>query len=355
MATLSCERVAWKTLGFCEGPWSPMVQRTCTSDNFVYHARMSSRTRSWWSKLTPQGKALVVASAGTGVVFGGLALTRAVGGRKRKGDPQRTPSGRCLGSLSEGYLVGIDVSKWQGKIDWDKVCAAGVGYAFIKATQDVHIADVRYQFNWAEAERLGMYRGPYHFAVPPFKASPHAAQHNPKGNPTEQAEFFYETVGKLSGARDLPPVLDMEWHCATQSECSEWNEELARRTEELFGRRPLIYTTTNYIKNWMGNPAWVKRYMFWQAYWTDKPQPPSRIEGLPWTFWQYDNQGKVSGISGDVDMNRFYGSLQQLQWVADGRVLPPRDYDSDAGGGDDGFSLSQSLEVDDFELFRVNV
>lgn len=285
--------------------------------------------REWWDSLTPNGKALVVASAGTGAIFGGVAITRAMrpsgkGIFDRQKDPSKAPKLKCGEARSKGKLIGPDVSKWQGEIDWDKVCFDGISFAFMKATQDTHIVDSKFERNWENARRLGIYRGAYHFGVPPRKDSKHKAQHSPKGGPVEQAEFFYSVVGKLSRDKDLPPVLDLEWKGESSAETAEWCREFLVRTEELFGRTPAIYTTTNFIKNKMGNPYWLRKYMFWQAYWTNAAEPPSSIDGLPWTFWQFSNKADIQGIKGGVDLNRFYGTPEQLDRIARGKVLPPR-------------------------------
>jgi lysozyme len=218
----------------------------------------------------------------------------------------------------------VDVSTWQKEIDWDRVCGEGISFAFVRATFDGDVVDKYFERNWTECGRIGIYRSPYHFAVPPLSNSKHARQHNPVGGPRDQAEHFYSTVGKLSRDRDLPPVLDMEWHAETISDTAEWCREFLVRTEALFKRTPIIYTSTNFVKNHMGNPRWLRRYLFWQAYWTDASSPPSAIPGFPWTFWQYSNRGEVDGIPTVVDMCRFYGSLDKLQQVAAGRILPPR-------------------------------
>lgn len=285
--------------------------------------------REWWESLSPNGKALVVASAGTGAVLGGIGLTRALKPavqalRDGHKNGAKAPKLKCGEARSKGKLIGPDVSKWQGEIDWDKVCFDGVSFAIVKATQDTHIVDSTFERNWDNAKRLGIYRGAYHFGVPPRKDSPYKSQHNPKGGPVEQAEHFYATVGKLSHDKDLPPVLDLEWRGESSAETAEWCREFMVRAEKLFKRTPAIYTTTNFIKNKMGNPYWLRKYIFWQAYWTNASEPPSSIDGLPWTFWQFTNKGDMQGIKGNVDVNRFYGTPEQLAQLARGKVLPPR-------------------------------
>jgi len=282
-----------------------------------------ARVRNWWDSLTPQGKALIVASAGTGALLGGLALRKAIE-PKSKSKSKSLPKLKCGKGRSKGMLYGCDVSHWQKQIDWDKVCNDGLAFAIIKATQDSHIIDSRYRENWEGAGRVGLYRGAYCFAVPQNDDGKHKSQLDPRGGPEEQAEFFFETVGKLDGPFDLPPVLDLEWRGNNVAETADFCRRWLIRAEELFKRVPAIYTTTNFVKNAMGRPEWIKRYIFWQAYWTPEAEPPSKIEGFPWTFWQYSNKGSVQGITTGVDLNRFFGSPEELRKLAQGKVLPPR-------------------------------
>jgi len=276
--------------------------------------------RTAWKRLTPHAKALLVAAAGTGAVVGGTAVVGAILARRKK----PLASLQCGTARSKGRLLGVDVAHWQEKIDWDAACEAGLSFAFVKATQDSHITDSRFEYNWSEVKRVKLFRGAYHFAVPPDPTSKHKQQHHVRGGPREQAEHFYKVVGKLGGARDLPPVIDLEWAAETPAKTADWAKACLERTEDLFNRRPMIYTTTNFIKNRMGNPAWIKKYMFWQAVWTNAKEPPYEIEGMPWTFWQFDNRGKVRGIPKGVDLNRFFGTPKQLAQVARGKVLPAR-------------------------------
>ena len=99
-------------------------------------------------------------------------------------------------------VQGIDVSNWQGDIDWDKVRAAGTQFAFIKATEGKDMVDPRFSEYWQEARAAGIPHAPYHFYY--FCSTP-----------DEQADWFIRNVPKE--AMKLPPVLDVEWNNESQT------------------------------------------------------------------------------------------------------------------------------------------
>ena len=94
-------------------------------------------------------------------------------------------------------IHGIDVSRWQGKIDWASVRAAGTQFAFIKATEGGDHLDPRFTENWYGAAHAGVPRGAYHFMY--WCRPAH-----------EQAAWFRRNVPDDFDA--LPPVLDLEWN-----------------------------------------------------------------------------------------------------------------------------------------------
>src|SRR5262245_49797633 len=106
-----------------------------------------------------------------------------------------------VGEVEEGVRVcakgmvtrGVDVSHYDGTIDWAKVKAAGIDFAFMKATENLNFVDPTFATNWTNAGTAGVIRGAYHF----FRASVDGAK---------QAEFFVQTTG-LPEPGDLPPVI----------------------------------------------------------------------------------------------------------------------------------------------------
>ena len=198
---------------------------------------------------------------------------------------------------------GIDVSRWQGKIDWPVVARSGVSFAFIKATEGGDVADPAFQENWRSAARAGVARGAYHFF---YLCRPAA----------EQARWFIAHVPRAAGA--LPPVLDIEWNhasrsCRTRPDPATVRAEIAtfqRIVSARFGQRPLIYTTVDF---WRDNDLGrLRGEEFWLR--SVAGHPRGTFPGQNWSFWQYSGTGVVPGIAGAADLNAFAGT--EADWSA---------------------------------------
>lgn len=196
---------------------------------------------------------------------------------------------------------GIDVSHFDGIIDWAKVKGSGISFAFIKATEGSSFKDLTFSKNWNSSKAAGILSGAYHFF--------HASE-----DPQKQAEFFLNTMGKI-GMGDLPPVLDWELHGGTrQQEIANalmWLEMVKSQS----GKTPIIYCGRYFIGD-LGNPIAVAAYPLWLAEYNPEPHVPK-----PWsqyTFWQYSEKGSVPGISGKCDLNKGLGDDSWLQSIANG-------------------------------------
>lgn len=196
---------------------------------------------------------------------------------------------------------GVDVSHYQGEIDWRQLRRQGVDFAFIKATEGSGFADERFAANWENARAAGMYAGAYHFFSFDSPAS-------------SQAEHFISTAGDLSGA--LPPVVDIEYYGDKQDDPPSREQviprlrELLCALEEEYGVNPIIYTTNTvynqYIRNGFEDyPLWIRNVYY----------PPIDI-GRQWTFWQYSDTGTLSGTYGEekyIDLNVYRESIDELE------------------------------------------
>lgn len=201
---------------------------------------------------------------------------------------------------------GVDISRWQTYVDWQAARAAGVYFAFIKATEGGDLVDPAFAMNWQLAARHGVRRGAYHFF---YHCRPAA----------EQARWFIRHVPRSVGA--LPPVLDMEWTpfsptCTTRRAPETIRDEartFLRILEAHYGQRPLIYTTVDF---WTDNQMWkLGPYPFWLR--STAAHPDDLYDGRHWTFWQYTSTGLVPGIEGEVDINVFQGSAGDWRaWLA---------------------------------------
>lgn len=197
------------------------------------------------------------------------------------------------------YVHGIDVSYYQGKIDWEKVNlmeynGIKVSFAFIKATEGVTLVDSYFQRNWRESKNNEVIRGAYHY----FK---------PKKSGLWQARFFLQTVKIEPG--DLPPVIDIEEIAGlSKNEFIPNIQDFLDEIEEKTKVKPIIYTGYQfYVDHLMGEfddyPLWVAHYY----------QPKLKFsENKPWKFWQHADNAHIDGIKHKVDMNVFNGEEEDL-------------------------------------------
>lgn len=202
-------------------------------------------------------------------------------------------------------IHGIDVSKWQGDIDWWKVKQSGVSFAFIKATEGKDNADPRFQEYWRQANAVGLPHAPYHFYYFCSTAD-------------QQADWFIANVPRA--AVTMPPVLDVEWNgdsrtCRTRPDPETVRAEMQRfmdRLEVFYGKRPIIYTSVDFHRdNLVGH---FERYHFWLR--SVAAHPTKTYDRRRWAFWQYTSTAVVPGIKGHTDINVFAGdSKVWRKWI----------------------------------------
>lgn len=207
-----------------------------------------------------------------------------------------------VGTSPSRYPVhGIDVSRWQGDIDWAQARAAGISFAYIKATEGGDLIDPMFRSYWDGSRTAGLRRGAYHYFYFCRPAE-------------EQAAWFIQHVPKERNA--LPPVLDMEWtpHSPTCTRRPDRTEIHAQarlfldRLERHYGHRPVIYTTVDFfadtgIGQLPGTQFWLRSVA---------GHPDVAYPGKDWTFWQYTGTGIVPGVATPVDINVFSGTA--LHW-----------------------------------------
>lgn len=206
-------------------------------------------------------------------------------------------------------LEGIDVSKWQGTINWDQVAGAGISFAFIRVSDGINTYDEKFQYNWSEAQRVGIVRGVYQF----FR---------PGQDPVAQADLLIAEIGGAMTPGDLPPVIDVEANsglskAAVAAAMQQWLD----RVEAVLGVTPLIYTSPGLWSSYVDSTAFSS-YPLWVAhYYVTCPRMPTG-----WTYWefhQYTDVGTVAGINtNSVDRNVFNGTLVDLQSLTWGNTAP---------------------------------
>ena len=200
-------------------------------------------------------------------------------------------------------IHGIDVSKFQGDIDWNAVANSGVKFAWIKATEGGDHADERFQANWDGARAAGVPRGAYHFVYWCRK-------------PMEEMANFEQYAPVEADA--LPPVLDVEAtptsktckRHLTQAGAIRDMQIMLNEMERHYGKRPVIYTTVDFYQAILSDGAFAD-YPIWVR--STKYHPSVKYAGRDWRFWQYQSDGWVPGINVKVDKDAFYGSTDQWQ------------------------------------------
>lgn len=247
-------------------------------------------------------------------------------------------------------VPGIDVSYWESGIDWAKVRASGIRFAFLKATEGEAYTDPTFPENWAGAKAVGILRGAYCFFHPNMDA-------------VKQADLFIKTVQARNDNGELPPVLDLEAHDQQSnaiiiSKVKTWLD----RVEQALGKKAIIYSGYYFLKDHFseaggGPPSWAKDYPLWIAQYPNSYTPgmqPTLPKGwFNWTFWQYTETGQVNGINANVDLDVFNGSLEDLYRFA-GLGQPPAALTYTVKPGDTLEAIAARFGVSVTELLAAN-
>ena len=206
----------------------------------------------------------------------------------------------------EGYEIhGIDISHYQGKIDWEQLKNAmikgcPVRFVIIKSTEGSSRLDENFRENFNQARDFGFIRGVYHFW-------------SNKSTAREQAYYFLDQVHLTDG--DLPPVLDIEHKPADKSVEDFQRDVLTwlHIVEDKDHVNPVIYTYYKFKEQYLSAPVF-EDYPYWIAhYYVDKVQYKGK-----WKFWQHTDVGKLPGIKGYVDFNIYNGSYYELKQLCIG-------------------------------------
>lgn len=210
----------------------------------------------------------------------------------------------CQGDTERRFdyaIQGIDVSRYQLNINWEKVAQQGIHFAFVKATEGATHLDTLFDKNWKAINAAGIRRGAYHF----FR---------PNTDPLLQAQHFIDHVDLAAG--DLPPVLDIEvldnnHPTLIIASLKIWLDTIYQH----YGVRPVLYTNLKYYNKHLAGhfddyPLWIARY---------SKEEPVLACGRDWQFWQYGNRGNLLGVDGYVDFNVFYGDWMDLDQLSFGQ------------------------------------
>ncbi|AGA25427.1 glycoside hydrolase family 25 protein [Singulisphaera acidiphila] len=202
--------------------------------------------------------------------------------------------------VEAAHLAGIDVSHYQGGINWSSVQSAGTTFAITKATEGTGYTDPYVNQNIAGMKQVGIIPGAYHFARPGL-------------DPVAQANYFTSVVynangGSFSGLLQL--VLDLETTDGqTPAYVFSWTQAFVARVLAITGRPCIIYTGFYFWRDNVGNPNNNLNCPLWLAAYVTEAQTtaltPQAWSGVGWAFWQYTSSGAVPGVSGNVDRDYF--------------------------------------------------
>ncbi len=200
-------------------------------------------------------------------------------------------------STVEYPVRGVDVSYYQGNIDWNAFAEQGISFAFVKATEGVDYIDPNFYQNWAGAREAGVYVGAYHY----FRFEDSGA---------DQAEAFINAVPKTENT--LPPVIDVELYPSLTEtpDAKAVREELRVMLETLeayYGVTPIVYTAPNTYYSYAF--TFSRDYFMWRCNYYYEPYSN-------WTFWQYTDDGELEGYDGDqpyIDLDVYSGDMETFR------------------------------------------
>jgi lysozyme len=200
-------------------------------------------------------------------------------------------------SLKEYPVRGVDVSSYQGEIDWDVLARQGIQFAFIKATEGSSFVDPHFADNYASARNTTLRIGAYHFF-----------SYDSSGS--TQADHFISVVPKAASM--LPPIVDVEFYGDKEKNLPD-KESMQRelsvllaKLEEQYGMKPILYATEKSYALYIANA--FDEYDIWIR---NTVTTPTLSDGRAWTFWQYTNRETLDGYRGAqrfIDMNVFRGT-----------------------------------------------
>ncbi|NQY80935.1 MAG: glycoside hydrolase family 25 protein [Candidatus Caenarcaniphilales bacterium] len=201
-------------------------------------------------------------------------------------------------------LTGIDVSNYNGQIDWQKVKESGVAFAFVKATEGITYKDPMLDANSKGLQEAGLVYGFYHF----FR---------PEDDAIKQAKHYLESIPETEESKFLPLVVDIEVNDKVPT-ATLMNrlEKFVKYIEKHEERKPVIYSYSsfwneNFKAKFQDYPIWIADY---NPY-LENPILPQEI--TKWNFWQFTQKGKVPGVNGAVDRSFFQGDYEDLVSMLD--------------------------------------
>lgn len=213
--------------------------------------------------------------------------------------PSEPSSGSSSDTSTKPLYYGVDVSSYQGKIDWEDAADDGIDFAMIriltgKGTSDLSL-DSRFEYNYREARAAGVKVGVYRYSYA-----------TTRGGARREARRIVEV---LDGRKlEYPIVLDMEDESVLNATSREDRTEIILGFKDIVesaGYKFALYANKNWIDNYI-DPAALKGVDIWFARWRSLDRGPGYSGPGNLAMWQYSDQGSVDGIPGRVDLDVSY-------------------------------------------------
>ncbi len=200
-------------------------------------------------------------------------------------------------------IKGIDVSKYDGTIDWQAVRGDGVEFAFVRVSDGTMFPDAFFDDNWSGSRAVGIVHGAYQF----FRANE---------DPIAQADMLLAKIGNQLADDDLPPVVDVEADNRQTPEQIATNLHIwIDRVTAAIGRKPIIYTARKFWRDAVAGADFTD-FDLWHAQYTTARCPNIAAPWSTWQLWQYTESGTVAGIAppngGGVDIDLWNGERASL-------------------------------------------
>jgi lysozyme len=226
--------------------------------------------------------------------------------------PALWEAGRYLPPAGVGRPYGIDVSDHNGDVNWPATRQGGCTFAFIKASEGTGYTPTTFIANWRGSKAAGVIRSPYHYFHPELPGK-------------DQADYFLQQIASAGGLdlADVHPALDVEdsfgqGAATVEAQLYAFAAEIEART----GRPTIVYTYPYYMRQFLPHISnLVTTSPLWFASYGSAPE--HYLGQVPWSFWQYSDQGHVPGVPVAVDLDVFNGTLAQLNRLTGTNPLAP--------------------------------
>jgi len=197
-------------------------------------------------------------------------------------------------------LFGVDLSHWQGEVDFAKMASAGVRFCFLKFTEGTTHVDERALDYLRAAHAQGIPAGAYHYFLPKY-------------DPILQAEHFERSMAEheaQAGPLLLPPVLDVEVK-ASAAVLKKTIFAFLEHVEKVRGVTPILYTSPGFWRSYVGRWDEIVHFPLWVAHY-GTTFPSQFYPWAKWLFWQYTSAGRILGCAANIDLDLFAGSDGEL-------------------------------------------